>query len=641
MCGIAGFVGGFEPGLMARMNAAQSHRGPDGQGLFEDPVAEVGLAHVRLAILDLSDRGAQPMHSRDGRYVLTYNGEIYNFQELRDGLEADGFAFRSTSDTEVLLTGLTHQGESFVERLDGMFAFALWDRRRRTLLLARDPIGVKPLYYAQPAAGTLLFASEIKALCAHSGLRREPDYRVLQQHLTFCHATGERTALAGVRRLAPGKILRWDAETRRCRQRRTSRLAFGGCHSSRAEAVAELRSLLEKTVRRQLISDVPVGTFFSGGLDSTLLTALAARHHEAGLGGFTITYPAEDNTVDAFEDDAPYARAAAEDLGLSLREIEIRPDVTTLWPRLVRHLDEPLADPAAIGTFLISRLAREEGTPVLLSGQGADELFAGYPRYQALSATRPLDVLPSLLRRRLAALGRRLPGSREHRGGRFLRRARRVLAGLDLPPDQRFLALCAYTAEADLRAVLAPAFVAEAGGESPASECLARMERRGLTGMDRFLERDLATYLPNHNLLYTDKMGMAVGLEARVPLVGLEIAAAAARYPAAWKLHGTTTKAILRDAARGLVPDAVLRRPKAGFGAPFRKWLRYDLAPMWDDLTSREAVARRGWFDYSQLQEARRRSQSGAADLYMLQWAVLTVELWARQFIDSNPATEV
>ncbi len=638
MCGIGGLVGEFVPGLAGRMNAIQAHRGPDGHRVFEDADAEVALAHRRLAILDLSDRAAQPMHSRDGRYVLSLNGEIYNFKDLRQELEGKGVSFRTTSDSEVLLEGLALHGEAFVERLNGMFTFALWDRGRRELLLARDPIGVKPLYYTVLPNGALLFASEIKALHAYPGLRREVDFSALQQHLSMGYSSGNRTALEGVRRLAPGTTLRWSSAGREPVTRQYSRFVFEGFDGrSRDEAVDRLRTLLAEAVRRQMVSDVPVGAFLSGGLDSSLLTAFACRDREADFDCYTITYPPEDNLVDGFDDDAPYARQVAGQLGAHLREIEIKPEVATLWPQLLWHLDEPIADPAAIACYLISKLARENGTPVLLSGQGADELFAGYPRYSALQATRALDAIPRPLRSPLARVGRSLPGSRENRSGRFLRRARRVLAEVDQGVERRFLAYCTNTADADLRRVLSRDFRAEVGDERPTDACFARLQSGGLEGMNRFLERDLAVYLPNHNLLYTDKMGMAVGLEARVPLLDLELVDSVLPYPANWKIRGTTTKAILRDAARGLVPDEVISRPKTGFGAPYRSWLRHDLAEMWHDLTSPEVVRGRGWFDAEELRRARQRSQTGKADLYMLQWAVLTAELWARSFLDRDP----
>ena len=638
MCGIAGLVGDFIPGLMARMNAAQGHRGPNGRGAFEDPAAAAALGHVRLAVLDLTELAAQPMQSPDGRYVLVFNGEIYNFVALRNALLKEGHRFSSSGDTEVLLRGLQHHGETFLGRLNGMFALALWDRRERALLLARDPLGVKPLYYAELGGGALLFASELKALCAHPAVRREPDFEALQEHLAYCHASDDRTALKGARRLPPGSLLRWHAAPRACRISRYWCPSFEGRPPpSRAEAREELKGLLEAATVRQMVSDVPVGVLLSGGLDSSLITAFARSRAGGGLRCFTISYPPEENVLDGHNLDAPYARRFARSLGLELEEIEIRPEVASLWPDLVYHLDEPIADPAAISAYLISRLAKQRGTSVLLSGQGGDEVFCGYPRYVAMRGTAWCDRIPRGIRRVLAAGARLLPGSREGAVGAGLRRARRVATALHEGPDERFLTYCASTAEAEITRVLSPDFVAALGGRRVKDAGLEHMRTEKLVGLQRLQERDLTVYLPNHNLLYTDKMSMAVGLEARVPFLDLELVAAALRYPFDWKLAGATTKALLREAARGVVPDEIIRRPKGGFGAPYRKWLRYDLAEMWEDLMNEAAVRRRGWFNHAALREARERSQAGKVDLYMLQWAVLTLELWARRFIDRDP----
>jgi len=638
MCGLAGFVGGFVPRLMTRMNDAQKHRGPNGRGVFEDADAGAALGHVRLAILDLSDLASQPMCSPDGRHVLVYNGEIYNFPALRDDLVKKGHTFSSSGDTEVLLRGLQEHGEAFLERLNGIFTLALWDRRERTLLLARDHLGVKPLYYTEPNEGALLFASELKALCAHPTLRREPDFEVLQQHLAYCHASSDQTALKGIKRLPPGSLLRWCASTKRIQIRQYWRPSFDDQPSGdRAQAAEHLRNLLQTATVRQMVSDVPVGVLLSGGLDSSLITAFAHARATADFRCFTISYPSEENALDGGDLDAPYARRLARDLGLPLEEIEIKPQVASLWPELVYHLDEPIADPAAISSYLINRLAKERGTTVLLSGQGSDEIFCGYPRYVALAATAWLNRVPRVFRRAIARGARLLPGSYEGAIGVRLRRVRRVASALHEGQDERFLAYCASTAEAEITRVLSPEFAAALGGKRFQDACLARMRESGLHGLPRMQERDLIGYLSNHNLLYTDKMSMAVGLETRVPFLDVELLDVALRYPAGWKLAGSTTKVLLREASRGVVPDDIIWRRKAGFGAPYRKWLRYDLAEMWDDLMSETAVKRRGWFDPVALREARQRSQDGKVDLYMLQWAALTLELWARRFLDSNP----
>jgi len=640
MCGIAGLVGDFVPGLVEHMNLAQAHRGPDGDGIFERPELQVALGHVRLAILDLSDFAAQPMLSPDGRFVLVYNGEIYNFAELQRDLGSSGPRAVSSGDTEVLLRGLMRWGSRFVERLNGMFAFALWDNRECELLLARDPLGIKPLYYTEPTPGSILFASEIKTLCAHPRVKREPDFKTIQQHLAFGHSCSERTALRGIRRVEPGTVLRWTAKTRNPQVLQYWRPRFGGENrSSRQGDVARLRSAVTTATERQLISDVPVGAFLSGGLDSSLITAIAAGHNSRlkPFPGYTISIPKNSNRIDQAQDDAPYARQVARGLGLAFHEIEIVPQVASLLPSLIRHLDEPLADPAIINCYLISQLARQNGTKVLLSGQGADELFGGYPRYRALRALRWIDRVPVSVRTGVTRVARLVPGGMGGRLGATIRRVRRVLSDIHRAPDERFLAYCMSTPREIVRSVLRADIQSEIEHDRPDDDCLLRMRTGGLDGDDRFLDRDLTVYLPNHNLLYTDKMAMAAGVEARVPFLDLKLVELACSMPAEYKLV-PRPKAILREAARGLIPDSIIDRPKAGFGAPYRQWLRHDLAPVWEELTSPSAIRRRGWFSTDGLLHIREQSQSGRADYYMLQWAVLTLELWAREFLDRNPA---
>lgn len=638
MCGIAGYVGGVEQGLAEKMNRVQRHRGPDGMGVFEDPAAEIVLAHTRLAILDLSAAAEQPMHSPDGRYVLVFNGEIYNFRELRSFLQQRGHFFVSTGDTEVILHGVMEEGCDFLPRLNGMFALAIWDRRNRELVLARDPLGVKPIYYATPKPCTLLFASEIKALCAHSAMRREPDFEVLQQHLAYCHSASDRTALKGVRRLEPGSLLRWRSHSRSHETARFHAWPAGQPEDGQKDdAGGPLRELIRAGVARQMVSDVPLGVLLSGGLDSSFIGAIAARVSGRQLQCYTTTYSSKGRQLDPAHEDLRYARLMARELGTELREIELEPKVAELWPRLIWHLDEPIADPAAIASYLLCQLARSVGTKVLLSGQGGDELFCGYPRYWAMRRSHGLRKIPKRFREAIASAARCLPAAHTGDLGAFFRRLRRGLAGLAETPARQFLGFCAHTEEHEIDKVLSPAFHHEVQGRSFADDCLRRMELLDLQGLQSFRARDLSTYLPNHNLLYTDKTAMAVSVEGRVPLLDLEVAAQSLRYPDDCLVSGPETKVILRRAARGIVPETIIRRSKAGFGAPYRNWLRHDLAPLWDDLSSEAAVARRGWFDYKSLCSARQRSQTGRDNLYMLQWAVLTVELWARAFIDRNP----
>ncbi|HEV3298400.1 MAG TPA: asparagine synthase (glutamine-hydrolyzing) [Planctomycetaceae bacterium] len=640
MCGIAGLVGNFVPGLIDQMNAAQAHRGPDGSGVFESPRSQVALGHVRLAILDLSEQAAQPMTSEDGRFTLVFNGEIYNFRELRASLANSGLRQTSSGDTQVLLHGLIRWGPAFVERLNGMFAFAFWDDRERELLVVRDPLGIKPVYYAEPQAGSLLFASEIKALCAHPDIRREPDFQTIQQHLTFCHSCSDRTALVGIRRLPPGSLLRWRPRKTAVEIRQYWRPQFSGRdQKENATDVDRLRADVADATRRQLVSDVPIGSFLSGGLDSSLLTAIAAAEssRDNPFRSYTITYPAKSNRLDRAHDDAPYARNLAASLGLDFHEVEIGPQIASLLPQIVYHLDEPIADPAAITCFLICRLAKQHGTKVLLSGQGADELFGGYPRYALLRTLSWFDRLPRAARVSLAQCGNLMPGAFGGPVGASLRRVKRVLGEIHRSPDERFLAYCKSTAASTVRSIQSPAIAHALSQFQADADCLRRMQTGGLGEIDRFLERDLSIYLPNHNLLYTDKMGMAVGVEARVPLLDQEVVDFGTALSVSQKLN-PVPKAILRRAARGLVPNDIIDRPKAGFGAPYRYWLRHDLGSMWNDLMNARAIESRGWFRADAVQRLRNQSQTGRADYYMLQWALLTLEIWAQKFIDENPA---
>lgn len=634
MCGIAGLAGLAAPGFAEAALRLLKHRGPDGSGTFADASVPVSLAHVRLSILDLSGAASQPMHSPDGRFVLVYNGEIYNYRDLRKSLEAR-WTFRSTGDTEVLLAGLAIEGKAFVARLDGIFALALWDRRERSLLLARDPLGVKPLYVAEPRPDAIVFASEIKAILACPGIERRPDFTALNQHLAFCHASGNRTAFEGIRRLGPGTLLEWRDGAAREVPYWTPPVADGNAPPADPE---RLRELLKHAVESQMVSDVPVGSLLSGGIDSSLVTALASAASGPLHKVYTVSWSREDNALDRADPDLPHARHVAKTLGVPLHEIQMQPQVADLWPRLVRHLDEPIADPAAISSYVICQAARNEGSVVLLSGQGGDELFCGYPRYKAILATGSLDWTPMGARRALAGAARTLPGGASGEMGALARRVRKVLSVLPQSMEERFLQYCAIAPPAAVASVWSRDVSPEtqrAFGE----ECRGHLARSGLAGLDMLRDRDLRIYLPNHNLLYTDKTSMAAGVEVRVPLLDRAVVEHAMALPAARHVGLRETKIPLRRAARGIVPDSVIRRRKAGFGAPVRKWLRDDLGEMWNDLSLEDSLRRRGWFDPAALRSIRRRSQEGGEDLYMLQWTVMTVETWAREFLDRNPAS--
>ncbi|GIX05145.1 MAG: asparagine synthetase B [Planctomycetaceae bacterium] len=641
MCGLAGLVGRFDPGLMSRMNYLQRHRGPDGCGVYEESQLQAALGHVRLAILDLSDAAAQPMLSANGRYVLAYNGEIYNFRELRRELELKGYRFRSRGDTEVLLYSWQEWETRAPERWNGMFAVAIWDRWKRQLWLIRDPFGVKPLYYYQFPDGALIFASEIRAVLGDPNVPREIDFVSMQQHLTLGHTSGTRTLLKRVERLAPGTGLHWSAEERQCRLFRYASCSASTPHPAArqrslrtTDLVAECRHRLATAIQRQLVADVPVGIALSGGLDSSLLACLAKQQGSTQLTAFAVSIQPRDNRLDQAPPDLPYARLVAQHSDIRLEEIELHVEQTTLWRQVLQYLDEPIVDPAILSSYLVCAAAREAGVPVLLSGQGADELQAGYPRYRAVAWTQSWEFLPRSVRRWIARAADRLPGSWSGPLGGLLRRGRRLLRELPCSSGERFLRYAANTPEDIVQSVLHPDIRQLVHREAPMDDCRAYLSRSASPGLEDFLARDQQVYLPNHNLTYTDRTSMAVGVECRVPFLDLELTEFLNHLPAHYKLRGQQTKWLLRRVAREVVPQEILRRPKAGFTAPYRTWLAEGASTLWSDVMHPEQLRRRGWFVPEVVQRLRQQSLQGQADWFMLQWGLLTIELWAQYFLD-------
>lgn len=639
MCGIAGIFGEADEKLARHFCRVLEHRGPDDEGVFVSPAGPRGpavtLANRRLAILDLSPAGHQPMCTGEGRYILVYNGELYNFTELRDQMAARGRRFRSRCDTEVVLEALAEQGAAALGQFNGMFALAFWDSRERSGLLARDPFGVKPLYYAPLPGGRLIFASEIKALLLHPELSPSIDAAGLQDYLAFLWTPDPRTVLAGVYKLPPGHLLEWKDGQFAVRRYYELPAPDSGPPPSDGEAAEALRAHLRQAVRRQRVSDVPVGLFLSGGLDSSaLLAAMAAESSGGDLRCYTAAFPTEENAFDQFAGDLPYARAVARQFGARLTEFEIRARVAELLPRLLYYLDEPLADPAILNTYLICRQARQDGAIVLLSGQGADELLGGYRRHLAPLLNRWLQWMPAPLRVGLGRAARRLPAGRPGRLGGVLRRGRKMLAPLALSPLEQFIQYCQWLADEEVNSLLAPdlkATLVDRRASHSTAELLHHSPSTAL--LDRMLYRDLTTFLPALNLTYTDKMGMAASVEARVPYLDLPLAEFAWRLPPRQKVRGWTGKWVLRQAMRGILPNSVLSRPKTGFGAPVRHWMRHDLREMMGDLLSPSALRAASVFSVDGVASLRARFETGQDDLGYSLWALLVFQLWRQAFL--------
>jgi asparagine synthase (glutamine-hydrolysing) len=607
-----------------------AHRGPDGAGVkvFDGDVP-AGLGHRRLAIIDPSPAGAQPMGYRN-RWWITYNGELYNFRELRGELERAGERFETACDTEVLLRMFVVHGPAMLERLNGIFAFAIWDDRDKRLFLARDRLGVKPLYYTR-RRDLFAFASELKALLPLLGTL-ELDPAALADFLTFLWVPDPKTIFRGILKLAPGHFAWADRDGLEVRQ--WWDLRFEPEERPEDEWRDEVQEAVEAAVRRQMVSDVPLGSFLSGGVDSSAIVA-AMSSTNGRVSTWSIGFSEADLEHEIVPDDLRYAREVGSLFGTDYHERILEPNVLELLPKVIWHLEEPIADPAAISTYLICREARRE-MPVMLSGMGGDEVFAGYPRHLAWRFARALATLPGPLLRALehAATPVARPGSPGRlRGPR--RNLWKFMRAAGLEPLDRYLSFSSYYSEPELRRLLIPGVV-EADYDPLALHRSYLTADHGGDELSRLLYLDAKTFLPCLNLAYTDKMAMAASVEVRVPLLDDDLVHLAAKIPSSLKLHGWRRKYIFKRSQEGILPKEVIWRRKAGFGAPLRAWLVGDLAPLVEDLLSEETLGRRGLVDSGAVARLRAENASGAADNSLRLYALLSLELWCRTFLDRS-----
>ena len=617
---------------MRAMLARIAHRGPDDEGIYMTDTADggrLGFGHRRLAIIDLSPGGHEPMSDASGQVWLTFNGEIYNFKSLRRDLEAAGHRFRSDSDAEVIIYAYREWGRDFLSRLNGMFALAIWDARDETLLLARDRLGIKPLYYADTPAG-FAFASEIKALLAIPGVERRVDLAALDQFMSFLWTPDPRTIFQGVHKLPPAHYLVY-------RDGRAETFEYWDVRFdeddslSEGEWVERLREQIKRSAEAQMVSDVPLGAFLSGGLDSSSLVALMTGAGDRRLTTYTFGFKPEDLRYDILEDDVKYARVVGQEFGTDYHEALLEPQVIELLPKLVYHLDEPVADPAIITSYLICRAARERLT-VLISGMGGDEVFAGYPRHAAVRVADAYNLIPSFISRPVVAA---LPGARPGRFTALFRNTKKLARSARLPERERYLGFGTYFTEDDKAELYTGALGAAAADFDAYSEHRRYFDRvAGEDFVNQMLYVDLKTFLPCLNLTYTDKTSMATSMEVRVPLLDHELVEMAAHIPARLKLKGLTRKYVLKRAAEAWLPREVVYRKKAGFSAPLRAWLARDLREMVGDLLSEANVRRRGYFDYAVVRRLIDDTRSGREDNNLKIFQLLTLELWHREFID-------
>ena len=639
MCGFAGVLRweGLRPEDGANVRAAAAllaHRGPDSEGFWQD--AEAALGFRRLKIIDLSPAGEQPMANEDGSLRVVFNGEIYNFRELRETLRAEGHVFRSQSDTEVLLHGYEQYGEELPERLRGMFAFALWDARARRLLLARDPLGVKPLYFAERAGG-VLFASEAKALFA-LGVKPELDPVALDEALAYRFVPAPRTGFKDVEKLPPGHLA--IAEGGVLRYSRWHRMKLQAAGSARtAPHAAETIERIADATRRRMVADVPLGAWLSGGIDS----ALVLSRMPPGTGAFTAGFAQPEY------DERELARLAAAQFQAAHTAFEIPADVFSLLPQIVWHCDEPYFDSSCLPVFVLARQTRAHAT-VVLSGDGGDEVFAGYDRYAGLQLLPRYARIPGMLRRGALAYARwRHPVSSRQGWDRmllWLEQARQTRAAGRHP----YLPAMLLFSDAQRQALYGEA-LREAADGCDAGECLEGILLRAREAEAAFRQQpvsdsapavlqraDLEFYLPGDVLHKVDRMSMAHGLEVRSPFLDVDLQAWALALPDGVRLPGFRTKPLLREAARALLPAKLAQARKRGFGVPLNEWFRGPLRASALEIFTQSRLAADGWLAPRYWEPCWLAHQQGAAQHGERLYALLALELWYRTFLSGKAA---
>jgi asparagine synthase (glutamine-hydrolysing) len=621
MCGIAGIVRWndapvFEHEIRS-MCDLMVHRGPDDHGVYVAP--GVGIGMRRLSIIGL-DTGHQPMSNEDGSVWVVFNGEIYNFAALRHDLQQRGHVFTTTSDTECLVHLYEEYGKDLVQHLRGMFAFAIWDATRKELLLGRDRLGIKPLYYAESDGG-LIFASELKPVLACHGVPRSLDWDAVGHLLTFLATPSSASIVAGVRKLEPARV----ATARAGEPLRIARywdVTFAPDErATEAEHVERLRALLDESVALHQVSDVPVGAFLSGGIDSSAVVATIAKQHHGPVKTFSIGFE------EAGFDELTHARDVAARFGTDHYDLVVRPDAVAIVEDLTWYLDEPFGDTSAIPTYIVSKLAAAH-VKVVLTGDGGDEVFAGYDRYLVEARERSRDRVPRLLRRAAGAVGNVLPEGT--RGKRFLQH-------LALDGARRYVDASAMFRSSDLRRLLQPdayRMVAAHDAAAGAARELTAYDDDWLSAVQRW---DLNAYLPQDILTKVDRMTMAHSIEARPPLIDHRIVEFAATVPARFRLHHGSTKHLFKLAMRGVLPDHIIDRPKHGFAVPLAQWLRADLATFARDVLLSTTAQQRGLFNSRQVERLLRLNDRGR-NLDLQLWTMLSLELWCRRFLD-RPAS--
>lgn len=627
MCGIVGFVNKdgrpAEREVLEAMNRAIIHRGPDDDGFYLS--GNVGLAMRRLSIIDLAS-GKQPIHNADRTKWIVFNGEIYNYQELRRGLEERGHEFYTRSDTEAIIHLYDEYGPQCLEHLRGMFAYAIWDESDRSLFIARDRVGKKPLLYSHQANGDLIFGSEFAALLKHPAITREVDYEAIDSYMSYLCVPAPQTAFRQIRKLEPGHWLRWKdgrVETARYWLPDFSKKI----KITEAEAIEETTRILRESTRLRMISEVPLGAFLSGGVDSSIVVALMAQESAVPVKTFSIGFEEQDFS------ELKYAKRVAEHVGAEYHEFIVRPNALEVLPTLVEHYGEPYADSSAIPTYYVAQETRQHVT-VALNGDGGDESFAGYERYVAMKIAEKYHRLPRALRKALIEAPANLLPTSELKRSRF-RDAKRFLQAANLPGTERYFRWMSTFNRDAKRDLYTDDFAAAVSGRDPVSlldEWFAAANGSGT--LDATLLADQMTYLPNDLLVKVDIASMANSLEARSPFLDHKLIEFAASLPESMKMRRFETKSLLKKVAARLVPKEVIYRRKMGFGVPVGKWFRGEMKDFVGDVLLSPSSLNRGIVRPEMIERYVGEHTRGERDHAFQIWSLLMLELWFRRFID-------
>ncbi|MEQ8363061.1 MAG: asparagine synthase (glutamine-hydrolyzing) [Cyclobacteriaceae bacterium] len=630
MCGILGIVNSTIELDLEKIR----HRGPDDSGLYEDKGLKLG--HTRLSIQDLSARGHQPFNSKDENFTIVFNGEIYNHWELRGELENLGYEFYSKSDTETVLLGYIEFGLEFIERLNGIFGFCIYDKEKGKLVVARDRFGVKPLYYFN-IDDTFGFASELKALVDYVPSLTINE-KAISNYLRYLWSPGEDTPVNEIRKLLPGRYIEVDLSAvgdSKITQYYKSGFATKYLSDSEDAIIEMLDRHLTNAVRRQLLSDVPVGYFLSGGLDSSLLVAIAKKiNPEKKIQCFTIRTEMEHSSI---TDDLVYAQKIAKYLDVDLEIVDSHIEIVKDFDRMIYHLDEPQADAAPLNVLNISKRAREMGYKVLIGGTAGDDLFSGYRRHQALNVQGILDCLPGFIQNLLLKSVRKIGVSSP-----LKRRFKKIVASLAYPREDRVFSYFEWLANDDALDIFTTKHMQTLKENDPFDYF------RKLWGeipyeksrLNKVLHLEMNSFLVDHNLNYTDKMGMACGVEIRVPYLDNDLVNFSYSIPPDLKMRGGETKYILKKVAEKYLPKEVIYRDKTGFGAPVRKWITNDLNGMIASRLSREQVCRRGIFNPYEIAKLIKNNHEQKIDASYSIWALLAIESWFQQFYDTTKVVQ-